>query len=369
MNNEQGIKYDMINKNEKVRGETDMQTTRLWKIEDNTQENQIAIQEAAELIRQQEVIAFPTETVYGLGANATNHQAVAKIFEAKGRPSDNPLIVHVANREQMKPYVAAVPPLADKLIHAFMPGPLTVILPSNGTIANNVTAGLSTVAFRIPDHPVAKQLLESCQLPLAAPSANRSGKPSPTKASHVYDDLYGKIAGILDGGTTGVGLESTVVDCTGEIPIVLRPGGITKEQLEQVVGNVMLDPALAEQHDKPKAPGMKYTHYEPEAPLWLIRGTADFFQSTVDRIEREGKKVAVMCSEQLAASLQADQIKVIGSQHDLTQIAVHLYDALRSFKKTDVDIILCESFPQTGVGEAIMNRLTKAASVVVDEEK
>ncbi|MRH43976.1 threonylcarbamoyl-AMP synthase [Aquibacillus halophilus] len=335
--------------------------TKLWKIEDITK-NSTQIEAAANLLKKQEVIAFPTETVYGLGADATNEQAIAKIFEAKGRPSDNPLIVHVANKRQIDQYVSNIPDIAEKLIDAFMPGPLTIILSSNGVIAKNVTAGLSTIAIRIPDHPVARHLLEACQLPLAAPSANKSGKPSPTSATHVYQDLNGKIAGILDGGNTGVGLESTVLDCTSELPIILRPGGVTKDQIEQVIGTVMIDPALAKTDDQPKSPGMKYTHYQPEAPLWLVDGDADFFQAQIELNTDKGYKVGVMASKELAALLHTDNIKTCGTRANLNEVAAQLYETLRAFKKSDVDLILCESFEQAGVGDAIMNRLHKAAS-------
>ncbi|WP_226036293.1 L-threonylcarbamoyladenylate synthase [Aquibacillus saliphilus] len=340
--------------------------TKLWKIE-NITKDVLQIEAAANLLKKLEVVAFPTETVYGLGADATNEQAVAKIFQAKGRPADNPLIVHVANKQQIEQYVTHVPDVAKKLIHAFMPGPLTIILPSNNTIATNVTAGLSSIAIRIPSHPVARQLLEVCQLPLAAPSANKSGKPSPTSADHVVQDLNGKIAGILDGGTTGVGLESTVLDCTTEIPVILRPGGITKQQIEQVVGMVMVDPALVVEADQPKAPGMKYNHYQPDAPLSLIDGDVDFFQAQIDSAIAEGLKVGIMASTELASLIEADNIKTCGSRTDLKEVAVHLYDTLRAFKKSDVDLILCETFEQTGVGEAIMNRLHKAATKKVNQ--
>lgn len=336
--------------------------TTFWTIDHNEKTNQVAIQAAATLLNNDEVVAFPTETVYGLGANATKEQAVSKIFKAKGRPSDNPLIVHVANQQQIEKYVTVVPDVAKKLMDAFMPGALTIILKSNGTIAKNVTADLDTVALRIPNHPVAIELLEQANIPLAAPSANLSGKPSPTTAAHVFQDLNGKIAGILDGGPTGIGLESTVLDCTGDVPVILRPGGVTKEELEQVVDNVLIDPALIKTQDKPKAPGMKYNHYEPEAPLWLIDGDAAFFQQQVEEQRAAGKKLGIIASKELAEQIQASDIKVCGTREDLKTVAVHLYDTLRTFKKSDVDLILCETFPEAGVGQAIMNRLNKAAT-------
>lgn len=322
-----------------------------------------SIREAAQLLIQQEVVAFPTETVYGLGANASNEQAVAKIFEAKGRPADNPLIVHVSNKDQIKQYVTEITPLAEKIIDAFMPGPVTVILPSNGSIAKNVTAGLTTVGIRIPDHPAARELIEQADIPIAAPSANISGKPSPTSAIHVYQDLNGKIAGILDGGPTGVGLESTVVDCTTDVPIILRPGGVSAADIEQVTGVPVKDTTRHEEEQIPKAPGMKYNHYEPDAPLALVFGDHTYFQALINEYQQTGKKVGVLISEELAPKLSADYMKVCGSIIDLSTIAAHLYEGLRSFKRTDVDIILTETYPEEAVGQAIMNRLTKAASI------
>ncbi|WP_407269290.1 L-threonylcarbamoyladenylate synthase [Radiobacillus sp. PE A8.2] len=344
-----------------------MQTTKQWKVDLSISTEHPAILEAAELLQKEQVIAFPTETVYGLGANASNERAVSKIFEAKGRPSDNPLIVHVANAEQINHYVTTIPEVAKQLIEAFMPGPLTIILPSNGTIAQTVTAGLSTIAIRIPDHPVAQALLKATQLPLAAPSANRSGRPSPTTAAHVHNDLDGRIAGILDAGPTGVGVESTVVDCTSEVPTILRPGGITLEQLEQVVGAVNVDPALLEGQLQPKSPGMKYNHYQPEVPLWLIDGDEVFMQSEIDKAKKQGNKVGAIISNELAQFVSADHVRVCGSRQNLSEVAVHLYDALRAFHKSDVDIIFCETFPQTGIGQAIMNRLTKAATSIIKQ--
>lgn len=336
--------------------------TKVWKIDPmRIEAHQNDINRAAELLKQQEVVAFPTETVYGLGADATSEQAVRRIFEAKGRPSDNPLIVHVAQPEQVYQLVTEIPEMAKKLMKAFMPGPLTLVMESSGAAAQNVTAGLSTVAVRIPDHPVALSLLEACKVPLAAPSANRSGRPSPTTADHVYQDLNGRIAGLIDGGATGVGLESTVVDCTSEIPIILRPGGITRQQMEAAVGTTMMDPALASQQEAPKSPGMKYTHYAPEAPLWLIDGDDQFFKDQLYTIEQDGSRVGIIASNELAGQLPDQRVLACGSRENLKEVAVHLYSALREFKKADVDVILCEAFPEKDYGEAIMNRLQKAA--------
>ncbi|MFD1020079.1 L-threonylcarbamoyladenylate synthase [Thalassobacillus hwangdonensis] len=342
--------------------------TKVWKINSiQTEGSSDDLDEAAQLLKAHETVAFPTETVYGLGADATCEQAVDKIFQAKGRPADNPLIVHVASKQKIEDLVTVIPPVAEKLIEQCMPGPLTIVLESNGSCAANVTAGLSTVAIRMPDHPVANALLKACDLPLAAPSANRSGRPSPTEAEHVYQDLNGRVSGIVDGGPTGVGVESTVVDCTSEVPIILRPGGLTKEEIESVVGEVMVDPALASDRDKPKSPGMKYKHYEPEAPLWLVNGSDDFFIQQLRELEQQGKRVGVIASTQFINKIEDANALSVGSRKDLKEVAVNLYKALRHFKKADVDVILCEAFPNEGVGEAIMNRLQKAASSQLDE--
>lgn len=319
------------------------------------------LQEAAKLLRENEAIAFPTETVYGLGANAMNDEAIAKIFEAKGRPSDNPLIVHIGTKSQLDGIVKEIPPVAEKLMEHFWPGPLTIILPRKEGISEKVTAGLHTVGVRMPDHPVALALIEEANVPVAAPSANRSGRPSPTLASHVYEDLNEKIAGIVDGGATGVGVESTVIDCTSAVPTILRPGGITKEQLEAVIGTVSLDPALKDEKEKPKSPGMKYTHYAPKAPLSIVEGSREFIQRLVDEKKEEGFKVGVLTTEEYHHIYNADVVLSCGVRSDLASVATKLYDVLRTFDASEVDVIFSESFPNEGIGNAIMNRLTKAA--------
>jgi L-threonylcarbamoyladenylate synthase len=320
------------------------------------------IKEAAELLKKNEVVAFPTETVYGLGGNATSTEAVDKIFKAKGRPSDNPLIVHIANQAQLEDLVTSIPPKAKKLMDSYWPGPLTLILPAKEkAVSKRVTAGLSTVAVRIPDHPVALALLRETGLPLAAPSANLSGKPSPTSANHVWNDLFGRIAGIVDGGVTGVGVESTVLDCTEEIPVILRPGGITKEQIELVIGWVAIDQALQNQDMAPKAPGMKYTHYAPNAPLFIVKGSQAFIQKLVDEKRADGKKIGILATDETASDYKANLVLSCGSRNNLSTVANHLYEALRNFDDAEIDVIYSEAFPVVGIGEAIMNRLEKAA--------
>ncbi|WP_416828077.1 L-threonylcarbamoyladenylate synthase [Ectobacillus polymachus] len=335
--------------------------TKLWTVDKNVENDGTypQLQEAANLLQQGEVVAFPTETVYGLGADAMKNEAVRKIFEAKGRPSDNPLIVHIADAEQLTPIVSSISPLAHVLMETFWPGPLTLIFPSSDRVATRVTAGLNTVAVRMPDHPVARALLKMANVPVAAPSANVSGRPSPTLASHVYADLNGKIAGIVDGGATGVGVESTVLDITSEVPTILRPGGVTKEQLEAVIGPVELDKGLQDESLKPKAPGMKYKHYAPKAPLTIVEGSPSYIEQLAS--QQQGKKVGILTTEENADFYRADYVLACGKRADLATVAAHLYDTLRQFDEVDVDVIYSESFPKEGMGIAIMNRLVKAA--------
>ncbi|HEY9576754.1 MAG TPA: L-threonylcarbamoyladenylate synthase, partial [Pseudobacillus sp.] len=285
------------------------------------------IKEAADLLKQDEVVAFPTETVYGLGGNALSDQAAAKIFAAKGRPADNPLIVHIASKQQVADVAVNISQTAERLMEAFWPGPLTVILEKRpNRLSEVVTAGLDTVAVRMPDHPVALAVIQEAGLPIAAPSANRSGKPSPTSAKHVQDDLDGVVAGIIDGGDTGVGVESTVVDCTGDIPIILRPGGITKEEIEEVVGEAAIDAALTDAKQQPKSPGMKYKHYAPEAPVYLLEGSREWIQSRINEQKQKGKRVGVLTTEENLSFYEADVILPCGSRQDLKTVAHSLYD-------------------------------------------
>ena len=324
-------------------------------------DSSLLIKEAAMWITKGEVIAFPTETVYGLGANALDEQAVRKIFEAKGRPSDNPLIVHIADRSQLADLVTEVPEMAKQLIDHFWPGPLTLIFKKKAAVASSVTAGLDTVAVRMPDHPVARELLRAAAVPVAAPSANLSGKPSPTSAEHVYHDLKGRIAGIIDGGQTGVGLESTVLDCSKPLPVLYRPGGVTIEEIEAIIGKVKVDPSLQSPDATPLSPGMKYTHYAPAGTLFLVRKTEQMIE-LVKQAKLEGKRVGVLTTEENASSYtEADVTVICGRRDDLSSVANALYDSLRSFDHEGAEIIYAECFPYDGLGIAIMNRLEKAA--------
>lgn len=313
-----------------------------------------AYEQAATLLQDGQLVAFPTETVYGLGAVATNAKAVAAIFDAKGRPSDNPLIVHIGTKQAVEQYCTNISATAKQCMASFWPGPLTLVMQVKpNTLATNVTAGLSTVGMRMPDHPVALQLLQTVNAPVAAPSANRSGKPSPTRASHVYDDLVGRIPLILDGGRTGIGLESTVLDVTQHPPVILRPGGVTKEMLEQVIGEVK-EAKLTDAPEAPRAPGMKYTHYAPNAPVYLIEESTEKITAALTELAHE--RVALIAPA--SCTVQAPIRISLGESAD---IAVNLYDALRECDKTDATIILVTATTTEGVGTAIMNRLEKAA--------
>lgn len=325
------------------------------------------LKEASAVIRSGGLVAFPTETVYGLGGDATNPEASRKIYVAKGRPSDNPLIVHIADFSQLRNIVAEVPQEAEKLAEAFWPGPLTMILRKNDVIPYETTGGLDTVAIRMPSHPVARAFLQDSGCMIAAPSANTSGRPSPTTAQHVWEDLHGKIEILLDGGPVGIGIESTIVDLSEERPMILRPGFITQEMLSAVLGDVGMDPGLASENSKqpPKAPGMRYRHYAPKADLTLVEGTMEEVISKINALTREaqamGKSVGVLATEENKDCYVADHVIVIGQRQDEAEIARHLFDVLRQFDDLQVDLIYSESFVAAGVGQAIMNRLLKAA--------
>lgn len=325
------------------------------------------LKEASAVIRSGGLVAFPTETVYGLGGDATNPEASRKIYAAKGRPSDNPLIVHIADFSQLRNIVAEVPQEAEKLAEAFWPGPLTMILRKNEVIPYETTGGLDTVAIRMPSHPVARAFLQDSGCMIAAPSANTSGRPSPTTAQHVWGDLHGKIEILLDGGPVGIGIESTIVDLSEERPMILRPGFITQEMLSAVLGDVGVDPGLASENSKqpPKAPGMRYRHYAPKADLTLVEGTMEEVISKINALTSEaqamGKSVGVLATEENKDCYVADHVIVIGQRQDEAEIARHLFDVLRQFDDLQVDLIYSESFVAAGVGQAIMNRLLKAA--------
>ncbi len=334
-----------------------------------------SIRRAAAIIKEGGLVAFPTETVYGLGGDAMNPQAAKRIYEAKGRPSDNPLIVHVAQARDLEYLTARVPGKAVKLAGTFWPGPLTMILEKNPAVPYETTGGLDTVAIRMPNHPVALALIEESGTFIAAPSANISGRPSPTEAKHVAEDLSGKIPMILDGGNGSIGIESTIIDLTQEVPMILRPGYITKEMLEEVIGTVAIDPGLIQEdsEQKPKAPGMKYKHYAPKADLKLVEGDRDAVIDTINRMAQQdlqdGKKVGIIAADETARKYLSGTVLNIGTREDEDTIARHLYGILRQFDELDVDVIYSESFQTPRIGQAIMNRLLKAAGHEVIETK
>lgn len=323
---------------------------------------------AAELLRQGENVAFPTETVYGLGGNAYAEAAVKNIYAAKGRPSDNPLIAHIYNVAQLDEFTEGGNEMAQQLMDAFWPGPLTLILKKKpGVLPDCVTAGLDTVAVRMPNHPVAKKLLQLADVPVVAPSANLSGKPSPTTADHVIHDLDGRIAAIVRGGSCMVGVESTVVDATGDVPIILRPGAVTREQLEQVLGvKVQTASGNVADTETPQAPGMKYKHYAPEAPVYICTGTPEEIAEKIQSrlMGKDAGRIGVMVSHQLRQMLHNldESLAVdLGNRDDLPEITRNIFAALRYFDEQGVSIIYTEEFPDNEIGAALMNRLNKAA--------
>lgn len=332
------------------------------------QKDKNAVKTAADFILQGEVVGMPTETVYGLAANALNGEAVAKIFRAKGRPQDNPLIVHIADFEQIYDLCPAVPPQAKLLAEAFWPGPLTMIVPKGDCIPNEVSCGLETVGIRLPSHPLARALIRAAGVPLAAPSANTSGRPSTTTAEHVLRDMDGRIAAILDGGPCGVGVESTVVTLALDKPRLLRPGGVTLEQLQTVLGEVEVDRALYEKIGddvKVSAPGMKYRHYAPKAPVTVVRGTP---QKTAKYIaEHLSGSTGVLCFDEYEDDFPTCVVECFGSQNDLATQAREVFDRLRAFDDTDVQQIWAQCPSDEGLGLAVANRIKKAAGFHVIE--
>ena len=340
--------------------------TKVVKI-DSANIDDATMKEACDLIRAGELVAFPTETVYGLGADALHPEASKKIYAAKGRPSDNPLIVHISKFEDLVSIAREVPPQAKKLADAFWPGPLTMIVWKNDRVPYETTGGMDTVAIRMPKHPVALRLIEGSGCLIAAPSANTSGKPSPTEASHVALDMDGRIPMILDGGPVGIGIESTIVDLSEETPMILRPGYITQEMLEEVIGEVHVDPGLiaSDSLQKPKAPGMKYRHYAPKADLTVVTGEKKDVIGTINYLSHtgisQGKKIGIIATDETAGEYRCGDVISIGAREDEDAIARHLYGILRKFDDLDVDTIYSESFESEGLGQAIMNRLLKAA--------
>lgn len=340
-------------------------------IEDRENIDMEKLQKAADLLKNGSLVAFPTETVYGLGANALNEEAAGKIYAAKGRPSDNPLIAHIADFEDLKPLVSEIPEAGKLLMKAFWPGPLTLIFPKSDLVPYGTTGGLDTVAVRMPSDPVAAALIRLAGVPVAAPSANTSGRPSPTTADHVWQDMNGKIEMIVDGGPVGIGVESTIIDVSGEVPMILRPGAVTKEMAGAILGfPISLDPAITENGPmkadvRPKAPGMKYKHYAPKADLTLVEGETEAVVEEINRLVREkadaGFCVGVICTEETKGGYPRGLVRSIGVRSEEATIAHNLYAVLREFDDLGADYIFSESFSRDHLGQAIMNRLSKAA--------
>ncbi len=324
---------------------------------------------AADALKEGKIVAFPTETVYGLGANALNSEAVEQIFVAKGRPSDNPLIVHIADKEKVYELTENIPEKASKLMDKLWPGPLTLVFKKSPIIPRIITAGLNTVAVRMPEHPVAQELIRLAAIPVAAPSANVSGKPSTTTAQHVLQDLDGKIEMVVDAGSSRVGLESTVLDVTVDPPMLLRPGGVTPKQIEEIIGHIEIDKTILGKvniDNVPKCPGMKYKHYAPKAQVTLIKSKDINTQvkkicELAEKISGEGKKVGVLATDQTISRYEGYEVISMGDRNNPETIASSIFSLFREFDDMGVEAILAETVDENGVGLAIMNRMVKAA--------
>ncbi len=334
---------------------------------DTVQLNIDTIKKAGDILKSGGLVAFPTETVYGLGADALNEDAAKKIYAAKGRPSDNPLIVHIADMEALGKITETIPEKAIVVAKKYWPGPLTMIFQKTNAVPLGTTGGLDTVAVRMPEHLIAKEIIRAGGGYIAAPSANTSGRPSPTTAQHVEEDLTGKIDMIVDGGAVDIGVESTILDMTVEPPMILRPGAVTKEMLEELIGEVAVDKTLIEPDSKkvPKAPGMKYRHYAPKAELTVLEGdllrvTEEINRRAEEKLS-EGFKVGIIATAETAGRYSSGNVKCIGTRQDEMTVAGNLYGILRDFDSDGTDFIYSESFSTGGIGSAVMNRLLKAA--------
>ena len=343
-----------------------METKVLYLDENNI--DQSIIEEAGAVIRQGGLVAFPTETVYGLGANALDADAVKKIFEAKGRPQDNPLIVHISDFDELPALVTEIPEIARKLMEKFWPGPMTIIFRKSGIIPYETSAGLESVGVRMPSNAIARALIKAAGVPIAAPSANISGRPSPTEVGSCLEDLYGKVDMIIGGEKCEVGVESSVIDVTAYPPCILRPGGITPEMFRTVDQNIYMDPAILKKPDadiKPKAPGMKYRHYAPKAPVKIVRGEPEKVIALINEMVQnyidEGKNVGIIATDETKDSYKNGIVVSLGSRKDMDKITQNLFETLRAFDDKDVSLIFSEAFEEKGKGIAVMNRLIKAA--------
>ncbi|MCW4000051.1 MAG: L-threonylcarbamoyladenylate synthase [Candidatus Bathyarchaeota archaeon] len=327
------------------------------------------MQKAAEIIRRGGLVAFPTETVYGLGADALNGEAVTRLFQAKQRPLDNPPIVHVADAKDVTPLVLEVPHDAETLMTQFWPGPLTLVFRRSPKLPSVTVAGLDTVAIRMPRHPVALELIRQSGCAIAAPSANLAGKPSPTTAAHVFEDLNGRIDAIVDGGATSIGVESTVVDLSADPPMLLRPGGTPYEALKAALPSLRLHPFVEAESELPleqtRSPGMKHKHYAPRAEVVLVEGNVEAvirkIRELIDAYKQKGSRVGVLATDETLPAYRAYVVQSMGSRHNLPSVAQNLFRLLREVDAEGVDVILAESVPSEGLGLAVMNRLRKAS--------
>lgn len=344
--------------------------TRLVSIEEIVNNKDI-IKSAGQVLKKGGLVAFPTETVYGLGADALNSISAGKIYKAKGRPSDNPLIIHIAEWSAISKIVSTIPPKGKCLAEAFWPGPLTIIFNKSEEVPYTTTGGLETVAVRMPNHKLALEFIREAGGYVAAPSANTSGKPSPTLAKYVWEDMSGKIDMILDGGLVGIGLESTIIDVTSEVPVLLRPGFITKEMVEEIIGQITIDQTILGGicDEVPKAPGMKYKHYAPKGNLIIVSGETEKVKKKINSLthmrQLQGDRVGVIGTDETVKFYQAQVVKSVGKRTEEEMIARRLYQILREFDEEDVAHIYSESFEATGIGQAIMNRLLKASGYQV----
>lgn len=336
----------------------------------------MALKEAGEILKKGGLVGFPTETVYGLGGNALDPEASRKIYQAKGRPSDNPLIIHIADLDALAAVVAEIPEKAKVLAERCWPGPLTLIFPKAEIVPYETTGGLDTVAVRLPSNRIAREMIRQAGGYVAAPSANVSGRPSPTMAEHVVEDLGERIEMIIDGGAVDIGLESTIVDCTEAVPMILRPGFLNQQKLEEILGQVELDPGLLHEtaHVRPKAPGMRYRHYAPKAALSIVEGpaeqVAEKIRTLTKELQADGKRVGIICTDETEGEYPEGKVLSIGARAEEETIAKHLYEVLRDFDEIGVDVIYSESFHTPKMGMAIMNRLLKAAGhTVIQVEK
>lgn len=333
----------------------------------HTGEDNSILEQAGRIIREGGLVAFPTETVYGLGGDALNPKASGKIYAAKGRPSDNPLIIHICKLGDIDKIVSDFPDKAKLLAKEFWPGPLTMVLPKADIVPKETTGGLETVAVRMPVDPTALAFIEAAGGYVAAPSANLSGRPSPTSAKYVIEDMQGRIEMILDDGDVEIGLESTIVDLTGEVPMLLRPGFITLEMLRDVLGEVEVDKTILDGDctDKPKAPGMKYKHYAPKGELTIVMGQEKNVLKKINELSihamEQGEKVGIIATDEMVKGYRGNSIKSVGMRNDEVSIARHLYRILREFDDEGITVIYSEAFATGGIGQAIMNRLLKAA--------